>query len=91
MSHFWGKLIRMIPKFTGTPEEAKQNNLSHSWRQVRLADRFTAVNDPTINVTECSRCGVLASHHAASYACGTVPPEYSLEQLLNERGPTLKP
>ena len=91
MSHFWGKLVRMIPKFTGTPEEAKVNTQSHSWRVVRLADRFNEVSDPTLKVTECSRCGVLADHGAANYPCGAPPEELSLEQLVNEKGPTLKP
>ena len=91
MSHFWGKLVRMIPKFPGTPEEAKVNTQSHSWRVVHLTDRFNEVSDPTLKVTECSRCGVLATHHASSYPCGTPPEELSLEQLVNEKGPTLKP
>ncbi len=81
----------MIPKFTGTAEEAKQNTLSHSWRQVRLSDRFTEVADPDLKVTECSQCGVLATHHAANYPCGAAPLDMPLEQVLNEKGPTLKP
>jgi hypothetical protein len=81
----------MIPKFTGTPEEAKRNTLSHSWKQVHLSDRFTEVADPSLKVTECSQCGVLATHHAASYPCGAAPSDVSLEQVLNEKGPTLKP
>lgn len=93
MSHFWGKLIRMVPRFTGTPEEAKDNTESHSWRTVRLADRFNEVNNSSLKVTECSSCGILAQHHASSYPCGTPPEELSLEELVNqkERGPTLKP
>jgi hypothetical protein len=93
VSHFWGKLIRMVPRFTGTPEEAKDNTESHSWRTVRLADRFNEVNNSSLKVTECSSCGILAQHHASSYPCGTPPEELSLEELVNqkERGPTLKP
>lgn len=90
MSQFWGKLMRVTPQFRGTPEERKTNELSHSWHTVHLVDRFREVSDPTLRVTECSRCGILANHGAASYACGAAPDEIPLEQWMTEKTPTPK-
>jgi len=91
MSNFWGKLIRVTPRFEGTPEERKANELSHSWNTVHLIDRFREVSDPTLKVTECSRCGVLADHGAASYQCGAAPEELPLNEWIERRTPTPKP
>mgnify|MGYP000061157537 FL=1 len=90
MSSFWGKLIRVTPKFSGTPEQRKANELSHRWHTVHLIDRFREVTDPELKVTECSRCGVLANHGAASYECGAAPDEKPLSEWITERAPTPK-
>ena len=87
MSHFWGKLIRLAPKFAGTDLEKKQNLASHNWRVVHLIDRFHEVKDPRIKVTECSTCRILSDSELASYSCGTAPSTNSLEDLLREKGP----
>jgi hypothetical protein len=91
MSSFWGKLIRVTPRFTGTPEQRKANELSHSWNEVHLVDRFREVADPTLKVIECSDCGILASHGAASFECGTAPSEIPLDEWIEkEKAPTPK-
>jgi hypothetical protein len=91
MSNFWGKLIRVTPKFMGTPEERKANEQSHNWREVHLIDRFREVSDPTLKVVECSQCGILASHGAASYECGAAPDEMPLQDwIAKEKAPTPK-
>ena len=90
MSNFWGKLIRVSPRFPGTPEQRKANELSHSWQTVHLIDRFREVTDPELKVTECSRCGVLANHGAAEWECGAAPEEVPLSEWIAERAPTPK-
>jgi hypothetical protein len=91
MSHFWGKLVRLAPKFAGTDLEKEQNLASHNWRVVYLVDRFHEVKDPRIKVTECSICQILSDSELASYSCGTAPITNSLENMLREKGPILRP
>jgi hypothetical protein len=91
MSHFWGKLIHLAPRFAGTDSQKKDNIDSHSWRVVHLIDRFHEVKDARLKVTECSVCGVLATHGSASYSCGAAPSTTSLEELLREKGPIPRP
>ena len=91
MSNFWGKLIRVTPRFEGTDEQRKTNELSHSWHEVHLIDRFREVTDPRLKVIECRTCGVLATHGAASYQCGAAPEEMPLNEWIEKRGaPTPK-
>ena len=91
MSHFWGKLIRLAPRFAGTDSQKQENIASHNWRVVHLIDRFHEVNDARLKVTECSVCGVLADHGAASYQCGAAPEELPLNEWIERRTPTPKP
>ena len=75
MSGTWDTRRNYIPRFSGTPEEAKANFASHDFRKVYLKDRFPEVYNQDISRTVCERCGVLKDYGLDLWPCGA-PPEF---------------
>lgn len=83
MSRFWGHIMKIVPSFTGSEAEAKQNFLSHEWRTVDLDFRFGMTG--LGKVVECAICGVLSDTASAHWPCGQAPKPVELNQLEKRR------
>jgi len=74
-SSAWDTRRHYIPRFSGTPEEAKANFASHDFRKVYLKDRFPEVINQELSVTECSKCEAIKGSGLDWWPCGA-PPEF---------------
>jgi hypothetical protein len=81
MSRFWGRIIKMVPRFTGSKQEAERNFMSHKWQTVDLDKRFGVAGVGT--VVECQRCGILSDTTGAEWPCGEAPEPVDFNTIVD--------
>ena len=81
MSRFWGRIMKMVPPFKGSREDAEKNFLTHTWRTVDLEQRFGMPN--LGKVVECSVCSVLSETTSAEWPCGEAPAPINFNDIAD--------
>lgn len=85
MSRFWTRLLRVVPRFDGTDEEAIANVDSHHWTRLDLS-KFSELSGKTFPpLIVCKTCEVLADSNAAEWPCGQSPPAETLEETAAKK------
>ena len=84
MSRFWGRIMKMVPPFMGSREQAEKNFLTHQWRKVNLDKRFGLAGIG--EVVECAVCGVLSDTTSAEWPCGEAPEPIEFNEAMRRRG-----
>jgi hypothetical protein len=81
MSRFWGRIMKMVPPFNGTKEQAEKNFMTHKWKTVDLEQRFGMTG--LGKVVECSVCGVLSDTNSANWPCGEAPEPIEFSRIAD--------
>ena len=84
-ARYWREIIKIVPRFPGSDEDAEENELTHTWVVSDITTEPPEVEVFVPEIVVCKVCAAMADTEQAKYPCGQVPEPVPMAQFLRER------